>query len=267
MFRVCISLCLLFFSGTLIAQETKRPKWEFGAALGSQYLADYRGSDEYNGRALVVPFFVYRGDRFKVDRRGIRGDLLSTPRWEINVSGEVSLSGGREDNQRRNGMPTLDSTFELGPSLNINLSGDSFDEGWLLRLPVRSVISVGDGVGYVGYLLNPKLTYTKNNIGHGWRSSTSVGLTYGSDDYHDYYYSVEPRFALDDRPAFDAGAGFSGLYFKTSIGRRVGLWRYGMSVRYDNIGDAAFADSPLVETDHYFAVSILLARYFWASDN
>ena len=266
--RVVLLFVGALSAGTLTADIEKLPKLELGMAIGSQYLADYRGSDEYNAKAIPVPFFVYRGERIKIDRKGVRGELLSTPWWEVNVSGEVSLSGGAKDNEARLGMPELDSTFELGPSLNFNLSGNSFDEGWMLRLPLRAVISFStEGMDYIGSIFNPKFTYIREDIYKGWRFSTNIGALYGSDDYHDYYYSVEPRFVQSGRSAFNAESGFSGYYLKTSLGKRSGNWRYGLSVRYDNIGDASFADSPLVKSDNYFAVSFLLARYLWASDS
>lgn len=245
-----------------------RPKWEVGVALGSQYLADYRGSSEYGAKVLPVPFFVYRGDRLRVDRKGLRGDLLRSKAWEFNVSGEVSLSGGRDGNAKREGMPELDSAFEIGPSLNIALDGNIIDDGWLLRLPARAVFSAGSsGVGYVGYLINPKISYIKDTGTNGWRFSGNVGATYASQDYHAYYYQVDTEFVLEDRPYYAAREGYSGTYFKSSLSRRLGSWRYGVSVRYDNISGTHFAEnSPLVETDHYFSVSFLLAKFLWASE-
>lgn len=267
-----IVLLLFVFVSTANASDVARkdkPTWEVGVALGAQYLADYRGSKAYGSKAIPVPFFIYRGNRLKIDRRGLRGDILNSEAWEFNVSGEVSLGGGQQDNTLREGMPELDSAFEFGPSFNIALDGNVKDDGWLLRLPVRSVFSVGasNGVEYLGYVFNPKLTFSKDTGENGWRSSTSVGVTYGSEGYHDYYYEVDSRYVTTDRPLYDAESGFSGTYLKTSLAKRSGSWRYGVSVRYDNISGTTFSDnSPLVETDDYFAVSFLLAKFLWASD-
>lgn len=247
--------------------ESVKPTWELGVALGSQYLADYRGSKSYGIKAVPVPFFVYRGERFKIDRKGMRGDLIHSKAWELNVSAEVSLSGGNEDNALREGMPELESSFEMGPSLNIALDGNVDDDGWLLRLPFRGVFAASTkGVEYIGYVFNPKITFVNDETASGWRLSNSLGLNFGSELYHDYYYEVAPDYELTERPAYNAKAGFSGYYFKASASRRSGLWRYGASFRYDNLSSTDFAkNSPLVETNDYFAVSFLLARYFWAS--
>jgi len=242
------------------------PKIEVGAALGAQYLADYRGSEEYVANAIPFPIFQYRGERFKIDRSGIRGDLLKEKSWELNVSGEVALNGGDDDNEKRRGMPELNSAFEFGPSFNYALDGNIDDDGWMIRLPVRAVVAAGlDRVEHIGFVFNPKLTYLYDRGTYNWRSSTSIGALWGSEDFHDYFYEVAPQFALADRPVYDAKSGFSGLYFKTSLVKRTGDWRYGVSLRYDNLAGASFRDSPLVETDHFFTVSFLFARYLWKS--
>lgn len=273
MFKNIFFVAVLFFAIMSNASAAKsnssaKPKWEVGIALGGQYLADYRGSDEYNSNAIPVPFFVYRGDRIKLDRKGLRGDILKSRVWEFNVSGEVSLSGGDENNEARRGMPEIDPTFELGPSLNIALDGDVQDDGWLLRLPLRSVFAAStSGVDYVGYLFNPKITFVQDYGENAWRFSTSLGFTYGSENYHDYYYQVDPAFSMANRPAYDAQAGYSGSYFKTSMVKRSGEWRYGISLRYDNLGGTEFAsDSPLVKTNDYFAVSFIVAKFLWHSE-
>jgi outer membrane scaffolding protein for murein synthesis (MipA/OmpV family) len=243
-------------------------KMELGLAGGGQYLADYRGSDEYHETGLPFPIFHYRGERIRVDRRGIRGDLLSDRSWQLNVSGEVSLNGGSDDNERREGMSELDSAFEVGPSLDIALDGDVEVDGWMIRLPLRSVFTVGsDGIDYIGYVFNPMLVHSIDKGAYSWRVSNSVGGLWGSERFHDYYYQVDPQFVRSDRAEYDAESGFSGYYFRSTISKRSGDWRYGMSLRYDNLSGAVFNDSPLVETENYFSVSFLIAKYFWQSND
>lgn len=256
---------LLLISNVLYAE--KLPKLEVGVAAAGQYIADYRGSNEYQTNALPFPIINYRGERIRIDRSGIKGEVLREKFWEINVSGEASLNGGTDDNSLREGMPDLDSAFEFGPSLNFALDGDIKDDGWLLRFPIRAVVTASeDGFEYIGYLFNPKLTYLYERGHDQWRSSTSVGAFWASEKFHDYYYQVDEAFVREGRPFYDAEAGFSGAFIKTSLSKRTGKWRYGVSVRYDNINNASFDDSPLVETNHHFSVSFFLAHYFWKSN-
>jgi outer membrane scaffolding protein for murein synthesis (MipA/OmpV family) len=249
-----------------IAVASQAPaKLEVGVALASQYLADYRGSSEYQTQAIPVPIILYRGERIKIDRRGMRGDIFSTSRFELNVSGEASLNGGSKENELRQGMPELDSAFEFGPSLNVLLGGESFQDGISLRIPLRAVFTVdSSSVDYIGYIANPKLTFRKDNIGMGWRYSANVGGLFGSEKYHDYYYSVDEAFQTELRPSYAAKAGFSGWYFKTGLSRRYQSWFVGVSLRYDNLSGAKFEDSPLVETEDYFSLSLAFAKFLWS---
>lgn len=256
-------LFILLFLSVFSYAESK-PKLELGLISGGQHLADYRGSKETQTRALVAPFFIYRGDVFKIDRDGMRGELIKTKRVELNVSAEAALSGGNEDNKKREGMPVLASALEFGPSLNFNLSGVDFTEGWSLRIPIRGVFAV-DSSGFqpIGYVFNPKLTYIDPALFGSWRASVNLGVSYGSNKYHDYYYQVQEQYVTTLRPSYDTGSGYSGTYFKAGLSRRKDDFWYGISVRYDNLTHAIFEDSPLVETKDYYSVTVGLGWFFW----
>ncbi len=258
---------LLFCLSTNVAAQ-QMPRWELGLALAGQALRDYRGSSERQVQAYPIPLLIYRGKILKADREGLRGEFLANNRIEFNLSGETALNGGSGDNELREGMPQLESAFELGPSININLTGDDFRSGWQLRLPLRAVVTAGDsGVHHRGYTFNPRFTYTEPNIFNHWRWRINVGLLYGSNRYHDYYYTVAEEFVTETRPRYEAEGGFSGYYFKTSLSRRTRKFWYGVSLRYDNLSDATFEDSPLVETRNYFALSFIFAWMNWRSEN
>lgn len=242
------------------------PKWEAGVALGGQTLRDYRGSKERQTQAYPIPFFVYRGSFLKADRNGVRGEFLANDRLELNLSGETSLNGQSDDNALRQGMDELESAFELGPSINVNLSGENFSTGWQLRMPLRAVVTAGrSGVHHQGFTFNPRFTYTYPNLFGSWRGKVNFGVLYGSESYHDYYYSVDQQEVTKSRPYYEAHGGFSGYYFKSSMSRRKGDFWYAVSLRYDNLREATFNDSPLVETEDYIAISFAIAWINWKS--
>lgn len=255
-------LCL--FPATVFAEA--RPKLELGVGAAVQHLADYRGSKEEQTQGLPFPFLVYRGDRLRADRDGVRGELIRSRRVELNVSGETALNGDSDDNKKREGMPELDSALEFGPSLNFNLTGDSFREGWAFRMPLRAVYTVSqDGFESIGYNFNPKFTYNKRELGMGWQGKFDLGALWASEEYHRYYYDVEHAYATEDRPYYRSEGGFSGTYVKFSLRKRSGNFWFGWALRYDNIAGTVFEDSPLVETDHYFSTSFALGWMFWQS--
>jgi outer membrane protein len=83
-----------------------------------------------------------------------------------------------------------------------------------------------------------------------------LGVIYGSEKYHDYHYSVPLPLATNERPAYEAESGYSGTYLSISMAKRGDSFWYGGYLRYDNLRGATFSDSPLVETDHYFALGL-----------
>lgn len=262
------SILLLALVGFVVqAEEELRPMWELGVGLGSQTLADYRGSTRYSTQFLPIPYIVYRGDFLRADDEGFRGRFIKTDRFELNISLAGSLSGDSDDNKLREGMPELNPTGEVGPALNINLTGDDFSEGWSLRLPLRGVFAIDFDdlrVRNIGYLANPQFTYESLDW-NGWNGSLDLGFLYGSREYHDYYYSVAPEFATAERPAYRASSGYSGSYLNFSMTKRQGRWWFGGYLRYDNLSGATFENSPLMETDHYFTLAIGVAWIFGQS--
>jgi len=241
---------------------------EAGLVLVAQGAADYRGSEHYRPYALPLPYFLYQGPVFKADRDGVRGDFWSGQRMEFNISMDGSLNGNSDDNEARRGMPELESAVEFGPSLNIRLSGESFREGWSLRLPVRAVITIsGDGLDHIGNVFNPRLSWRMPEFYEGWRASFALGAMFADRDYHAYFYDVAAPYVIEGRPFYRTDGGYSGSFLRFTLYRPWQKWRFGVSLRYDYLGGAAFTESPLVETRHYGSVSFGLIRTLWHSED
>ncbi|SMF00886.1 Outer membrane scaffolding protein for murein synthesis, MipA/OmpV family [Alteromonadaceae bacterium Bs31] len=265
MLKLLSALLILFLSAASLAQA--RPKAELGVGMAAQYLRDYRGSSESQLQTLPFPIIVYRGDVIQADKDGIRGRFLAGNGWELNASAEAALNGGSPDNSKREGMPELNSAFELGPSLNFNLTGQDFEQGWSLRLPVRAVFALDfSSIEYIGVNFNPKFTFRKPEFWRGWDGKMDLGLLWATHEYHDYYYRVDEEFVTDSRAFYDAEGGFSGTYVKFSLKKRMGQWWFAWNLRYDYLGATVFEDSPLMETTNYFSTAAAVGWFFWASD-
>ena len=257
-----IGLLVLAFAMAAPCWAQDEPKWELGAGLGTQILGDYRGSDHYRAYVLPIPYLVYRGKFLRADDEGLRGLFFESDDFELNVSADAALNGNSEDNPLRQGMEELESAFEVGPSANFNLTGRDFSEGWSFRFPVRAVFAANfKKIEPIGYLANPKLTYESLDW-NGWDGTFNLGVLYGSNEYHDYYYSVSATDATAFRPAYDAGSGYSGSYFKFGLSKREGQFWYGAYLRYDYLKGAEFASSPLVESDHFVTVGLGMSWVF-----
>jgi len=225
-------------------------RWEVGIGVGGITAPDYRGSDTNRSYVAPIPYVVYRGPVFRTDQEGLRGDFLRTDRYEFTASLAVSITPDSDKNTLRRGMPELRSTLEAGPALNLNLTGDGFDEGLSLTLPVRAVFAVGEGQAeYIGVTSAPSLIYRKPTRGN-WKWTGSVGPVFATDRYHDYYYTVKPRYALPERPAYEASSGYNGFNAQLALSRRAGDFWYAFYARYSNIQGTDFTDSPLVEVKH-----------------
>lgn len=266
LYKLLILVSFLLTSGAW--SDVGPAHMEAGVGLVGQYLADYRGSRRYQLKALPVPYFLYYGRFLKADGRGLRGDFLATDRVEISLSVDGSLSGDSEGNLQRAGMPELSASFEVGPSLNVNLNGLSFEKGLSLNLPLRAVIAVDPGrfqLKHIGFLSNPRLSWRHPNLYAGWRVSADLGLVVASGAYHDYYYRVRPAYAETWRPSYDASGGYSGSFVRLAGYRQIGTWRFALSMRYDNLSGAVFEDSPLVETEHFASLSFAVIKTFWSN--
>ena len=258
-FRICKGLLLLCLAASF-AHADQLPLWEAGAGFAVTTLPHYRGSDQAKTWVLPVPYVVYRGASLKVDDdrrlRGLLGDKVEV---------ELSLSGSppAKDNDARRDMPDLDATLELGPSLNITLfRSENRNEKLELRLPVRTVFSSDfSHVRQTGWVFQPNLSLDfKNVLGdRGWKLGLQGSLIYANRRYNQYFYAVDPVFVTADRPAFDPSGGYGGLNFLAAVSKRFpGFW-VGAFAKWDSLGGAVFADSPLIRTRSNFSGGFAVA--------
>lgn len=247
---------LLLTTATVVnAQEETNKKWELGLGVGAVAGPDYRGSDEYRSFISPIPYVVYRGKVIRSDREGIRGNFLRTDKYEFTLSATAAITPDSDKSELREGMPELGSTVEFGPSFNINLTGQDFSRGWQLHIPWRAVFAIdADESGYIGSVFQPQLVYrTKLD---DWTFSYRAGISYASDDYHDYYYSVNEKYVTESRSYFEASGGYSGWNNLVALGRSFdhkGIkTRLSFFIRYDNISGTDFNKSSLVKTNDVY---------------
>lgn len=264
--RSALVIGLSLFSLPLLAKEA--PLWEAGAGIGYVDFPDYRGSDERHRYVLPVPYLVYRGDFLKVDREKVRGLFFKNDYAEVDVSLSASVPVKSSDNAARRGMPDLDPTFEIGPSLNFFLLRSDAHKMYLdLRLPVRPVIATDfSHTRYVGYVFQPQLNLDVRDLGGygGWNLGLAAGPIFGDKRYHDYFYGVSSAYATPTRPAYTARGGYAGAQFIAALSKRYPKYWVGGFLKWDTVQGAVFEDSPLVRKKQNitggFAVSWIFAE-------
>nr|WP_298716870.1 MipA/OmpV family protein [uncultured Steroidobacter sp.] len=246
----------------MASQAEQKPLWEFGMGVGAMVFPDYRGSDEVNAYPLPLPYFVYRGQFLKADREGLRGELFDKRYLELSFSMGATIPVSSDDNDAREGMPNLRPTLELGPSLDVHL-WRSDDSGMKLDLvmPLRLPITLESSPKTLGWNFSPRLNLDIENVGgyQGWNFGVGAGPLFGAAEYHEYFYSVAPRFATAERRAYDARGGYSGTHFIAAISKRFPGYWVGAYLRYDNLHNAVFEDSPLVRQQNYFTGGVGIA--------
>ena len=247
-----------------------RPLWEFGLGATALRLPDYRGSDESRGYVYPLPYFVYRGDRLRVDRQGARAVLLESQRVELDFSAFATPPVDSSKNRARQGMPDLDPTVEIGPQLNLTLARDPAND-WRfdLRLPVRGVIATDlRHARQAGYVFYPHLNLNLRPewFGGKWNVGLQTGPLFATREYHRYFYGIDPQLATPQRPAYEASGGYSGALALATLSRRIGkLWMGGF-VRYDSLQGAVFENSPLVKRNHSVMAGFAFAWVFAESE-
>ncbi len=266
-----ITLLLLISTTIPAAYGQSLPRWELGIGIGGLNLPDYRGSDVYRSYAAPLPYITYRSERLDIDRGGIQGHLFKSERVKLDLSLAVGIPVSSHGDSPRTGMPDLDPTIELGPSLEFNLwqRNHSHHSLWL-KLPLRSAHSIGDDgfFKHRGWTFSPHLQFTaRSAVRNNWKASIALGPLYADRDYHNYFYQVTSAFTTPSRSEYSASSGYSGartsLSFNRSITKKV---RFAAFVRFDTLNNAVFEASPLVSTKRFRAVGFALIWMLSQSD-
>ncbi len=262
-----VSLCLAL-SGEAWAEDgsvAALPLWELGLGMGGFSMPQYMGSDERYTYPFVFPYPIYRGKRWWLDRSGLRGRLLRSNRWSL----DISFSGGlpvKNSNQARQGMPTLYLTGEAGPRLNWIFWHEGAND-LRVMLPWRAALDIKGH--FLGTLSEPSVQYIHQRPwNQGWlRWKLELGLLYASRRYHDTYYTVAPLYARAARPTYQARAGLHSGFAHASLRYPLSRdWQCFVSARVRDLGMGVVKDSPLVRNKIYATMAAGMIWMFARSE-
>jgi len=246
-----------------------QPLWEAGAGIAAVDFPAYRGSDQRQSYILPIPYVVYRGKFLKVEREKVRGLLLKRDKVELDISVNGTVPVKSSDNRARAGMPDLDPTLEIGPSLNLSLfKSASGDRKLDLRLPLRPAFAGNfSGVKNVGWLFQPQINLDVRNIPgmHGWNLGFLAGPIFADARYHQYFYGVDPQYATASRPAYQARGGYAGGQFISALSKRFPDHWVGAFIKFDTLRGAVIADSPLVRAKTNVSMGVAISWIFGKS--
>ena len=238
-------------------ESLKQSKYALG--LGFGWLQDYAGSDQ--GRLRFLPFPIYRGDTFRMDRiDGMSGRVYSDRTWRLAWSFIFQFPTESKDIPIRRGMGDLDWMLSLGPMVERTLWTD-YRNRFFFRFPVRlnTCTNFSTRTQFCGLVFNPGFRYAQHLKGAGELIYRFEAFAH-TQEYNRYYYQVNPDETNFERPAFHSKAGFLGFVWGVIHTLPFTGWELVTAINYYDYGLSVNRESPLFRTPTnysiFFAVSI-----------
>ena len=254
----------------ITALAEQKPLVELGVAGGVGYVPDYPAAGQNHFNGIALPFPIYRGDFIRSDSKGLlRGRLIHSQNFELDVSFSGSLDADSDDNDARRGMPDLDYMAEVGPRLQWTFARAARWARMDLELPVRAVFSTDfSSVEHRGFLVEPQLAYQHENfLDTGAKLKLGLSTIFADEDLQDYFYQVDVPFVTAVRPAYDGRAGYLGsrlrLLFLHPVSKRLRLFVAGDLHSHHG---ASNENSPLYREDFTYSAGAGLIWSFFQSD-
>ena len=222
------------------------PLWELGVSASTLSQQAYPGSELNINRVLAIPYFLYRGEKFRVDRGGTGYRAIKTPTFEFDMGGAISFGSDADKVTARAGMDALGTFVEIGPRFKWNISEPGTNGKWRFELPLRGVYDLSHELDYRGMTIQPEINFERRAYG-GWRYSAALSAVLGNRHIAGTFYQVTPAQATPNRPAYQAQqgllmwrlAGFVSHSYSTKLRVFAGL-------RIDSVNGAANEASSLV---------------------
>lgn len=266
--QVAILLLLMGLVPTdLWAAEDAKPLFELGLGVGGVNQPYYPGTDDRRNVLFPVPLPIYRGKVFKSDSRGMRAEVVDEPRYRLSISADFNFAIDSDDIELRSGMDDIDTMLQVGPSLQVDLL-QGLNNSVKLHLPVRLGMGIGSsGWSDDGMTFSPAISYHHRFQWQGvpWMASLQSGLMFGTEQFHDVYYTVADRYATEQRPAFSATGGYSGARVTASLRSRTNRRLIVLFARLDNLSGSEIEESPLVETRNGITLGFIYSRIVFRS--
>ncbi|WP_243695610.1 MipA/OmpV family protein [Rheinheimera sp. D18] len=245
------------------AKQVSATKPKFAIGVGATYaqLPDYVGSGVNQHYLLPFPYIVYQSDKVKVNQSEAIGELFQHGAWSLSVSMAGALRVNSDDNPYRRDMPDLLWIGEIGPTLDYSISKTATSQ-LTLRIPLRKAVATDlQHWQSVGWRVEPHIRWHKS-LANRLQLSSQLAAIWSTAQYHQYLYGVEQHYATEQRQQYHATDGFSGWCLSSGLSWRYKNWWLGSFARYDNLQQASFRDSPLVQRRHNVSFGVAFAWIF-----
>jgi len=245
------------------------PRWEIGVVGGGGWTPHYPAAEQSGGAVGTSPYLIYRSRYLRIGEGGlVSGRIVKTERLNITASISGSLPARSRNNRAREGMPDLDTLFEIGPQVVITVYKEPDRDSVSLKLPLRAVVSTDfSSLDYRGLVFQPRLSYRREHLVRtALAASLGFGPTFASGLLMNYFYDVPPRYASPDRPAYEAGGGYLGSDLTASLSYRFSeRFKLSLGTEFSYYEGAANDDSPLHRSHTGIKAGIGFVWKIWTS--
>jgi len=271
---VCLAANLALAADVLTLttpDETEAPLWEVRFAGFSRLGPSYPGSEENQLNVVPLPLPIYRGKFLRIgddSENPIRGRLFRRDRIKLDFAFDLNFPVDSEDIDARTNMPNLDLLLEIGPELELQFTKEpKFGGYWYLGLQLLPAFSFDSlSPDYRGLTFSTDFSYRVKFAEGKDALKVRITPTWGSSQYMDFFYGVEPQFATATRPAYAAKAGYLGTDLTFSyINTLTERWELVAGTRISFNQGAVNEDSPLFTKDYGIGVFAAFTWKFWES--
>lgn len=263
--KILISTVLVYVLISSVSAE-ELPLWELNVGVGSLSQAYYPGSSETRQFTFPVIYPTYRGDIFRSSRGNLSANFIDSDRFQLDVSLGFNFAIDSDDIALREGMPDIDSVVQIGPALEIELASSDVDR-WEVNLPLRAAFAIGSDFESRGFTFAPNIAYYRyfDVAALPMKWGIAAGPQFGDARYHDTFYGVDAEYATATRSAYRTDSGYSGYRLSTSLSLRHNRSLWAIFAGYNNVSNATFVDSPLVDADDNFTIGFVFSYALFKS--
>ena len=93
--------------------------WSIYGFVGHFSQPAYPGASFTTQTNLVVPYFVYRGEKFQIYRRGAKVSTIKQDNFKLDLDLGLNFGSDADEVPERAGMPNLRTILDVGPSAKI----------------------------------------------------------------------------------------------------------------------------------------------------
>lgn len=239
----------LSLTTTALANE-----FNFGVGYIGFDVNHYKGSDQSKKYNLYMPYVYYQSETVTADAGIINTRFIRTKHFSMQLSMGANPSVESDSNIARSGMPELLYNFGIGPMAIIHIINDEnfqFQIEHSLRREFETDFSFTKAFGITN------TTYLTTKLrGESWSIELALGKMFGDKDFHQYYYGVKDQYEKLGRSSYTASSGFSGDVVVLSTKKQFEDFLTYPFLRYDNLKDSVYKNSPLVKKTEYMMIGV-----------